>query len=412
VTRYLLVTHGTRGDVEPFVALAAELVGRGHPVSVLTHASFGEAVRATGADPYAVDDDCGYEQYLRHTAELVRDRPAAEMGVYYRDAALFFSRLGLVGGLAQVERETKVLLDAGPDTAIVARHTSSLSALIAAEATGRPLWLVALAPSQLAATTATALHLARTVATELNALRAGFGLPPVKRWSRWLTGVHVVAGLWPGWFDRAGTESPPGVLLTGFPLGDRAIATSRVTDGHAIADDTIVVTGGTGRMLHPGFYRAAIAGVAAAGRRAVVVTPHADLVPSPLPDGVRHVAELSFAEVLPQVAGIVHHGGVGTTARALAAGVPQLVLAHGGDRPDNGARLRRVGLAACLEPHDWSPDAVAGEIARFGEPPVRERARVFAAGGSAEDPIAQVAEELTARFTVAPGTAGTGGEKP
>ncbi len=47
---------------------------------------------------------------------------------------------------------------------------------------------------------------------------------------------------------------------------------------------------------------------------------------------------------------IVHHGGVGTTALALAAGTPQLVVPLFDDQPDNAARVQRLGVGFRLAP--------------------------------------------------------------
>jgi rhamnosyltransferase subunit B len=63
---------------------------------------------------------------------------------------------------------------------------------------------------------------------------------------------------------------------------------------------------------------------------------------------VRHVAFAPFHELLPLCASVVHHDGIGTTARALAAGTPQLVLPLAWDQPDNAARVRRLGAGSSL----------------------------------------------------------------
>jgi hypothetical protein len=61
-------------------------------------------------------------------------------------------------------------------------------------------------------------------------------------------------------------------------------------------------------------------------RRGILLTRHAQQLPTPLPRAVRHVAFAPFQEILPLCAAVVHQGGIGTMARALAAGMPQLVL--------------------------------------------------------------------------------------
>ena len=49
----------------------------------------------------------------------------------------------------------------------------------------------------------------------------------------------------------------------------------------------------------------------------------------------------------------------------MAAGVPQLVLAMGADRPDNASRLRRLGIAEVEPPPRWKPDLVAAALDRL-----------------------------------------------
>jgi UDP:flavonoid glycosyltransferase YjiC (YdhE family) len=83
----------------------------------------------------------------------------------------------------------------------------------------------------------------------------------------------------------------------------------------------------------------------------VLVRPDRAVSRRPLPANVRTTDWLPFADVLPHVAGIVHHGGAGTTLTALAAGVPQIVVPGAGDRTTH-ARLiaaRGAGLAVPLD---------------------------------------------------------------
>ena len=56
----------------------------------------------------------------------------------------------------------------------------------------------------------------------------------------------------------------------------------------------------------------------------------------------------SYAQVFPAAAAIVHQGGVGTTAEAMRAGRPMLVVPWGVDQPDNAARVVHMGVARTL----------------------------------------------------------------
>nr|MBA3625578.1 glycosyltransferase [Methylibium sp.] len=68
-----------------------------------------------------------------------------------------------------------------------------------------------------------------------------------------------------------------------------------------------------------------------------------------LPNWACHVAYAPFDALLPRLATLVHHGGIGTCAEALAAGVPQIVVPFAHDQFDNAARLERLGLGVTLK---------------------------------------------------------------
>ena len=51
---------------------------------------------------------------------------------------------------------------------------------------------------------------------------------------------------------------------------------------------------------------------------------------------------------------MVHQGGIGTTAQALRAGVPQLVIPYSFDQPDNAARIERLGISQTIGRTEYS----------------------------------------------------------
>ncbi|MES2935432.1 MAG: glycosyltransferase [Pseudomonadota bacterium] len=57
---------------------------------------------------------------------------------------------------------------------------------------------------------------------------------------------------------------------------------------------------------------------------------------------------VDFEYILPKCKAIVHHGGVGTTAAAIKAGIPQLIRPLKYDQPDNANRIRKLGLGHFL----------------------------------------------------------------
>ncbi|MEV6986914.1 glycosyltransferase [Sphaerisporangium sp. NPDC051017] len=348
----LLVTHGTDGDVLPFVRLGRELRAGGHPVTLLTHAHYRAHAERAGLDFVAIDTQAEFERTLGDTPELLDGLGWPE---FYERNGLFEQMVLEFRAMAERHRPG--------ETVLVGRHTSALSVLFAAEALGAPAAWVAVAPIQIMAAKA-AMHayrhlLADGVARVRRELGLGAG------WDARSASPRLELGLWPGWFDRAGARSPARVRLTGFPLPDDEDE-ALPPEAAALLDGPVrpvLVTGGTGRMLHREFYDAAIEGARKSGRPVLLVVRHRDLVPDPLPPGVSWHPRLPFRAVMPRVAAIVHHGGIGTLSRALRAGTPQVILAHGVDRPDNAERLGRHKLASCLPAPRWTPGEVAALLA-------------------------------------------------
>ena len=72
---------------------------------------------------------------------------------------------------------------------------------------------------------------------------------------------------------------------------------------------------------------------------------------------------MPLAHVLPRCAALVSHGGIGTLAQGLAAGVPQLTMPMGFDQPDNVTRLERLGVGRWLVPAKFDGERVASALA-------------------------------------------------
>ncbi|WP_155337818.1 glycosyltransferase [Acrocarpospora corrugata] len=350
MTRILMVTHGTDGDVLPFVRLGALLRAAGHEITLVSHAPYRDRC---DLDFAAIDTPEEFARHQADTAHLMDTRGESSwLGFYLRN-----------GLFEQLRRESQILIDAHRpgETVLVGRHTSAVSVRFAAELLGAPVAWVAVSPIQVMSARLAAHMYGAELAPGFAAARAELGLPEVTDWPKWFAGADLDIGLWPGWFDRAGARSPARFALTGFAVPDDETgpAGEELPPGaeEALAERPVLISGGTGRMLNARFYEAAVEGCA--GRPALLAVPHEDLVPQPLPPGITWFPRLPFRQVMPRVSAVVHHGGIGTLTRALAAGTPQVVLADGADRPDNAARLARLGLAAWLPPARWGETAAA-----------------------------------------------------
>ena len=125
----------------------------------------------------------------------------------------------------------------------------------------------------------------------------------------------------------------------------------------------------------------------------VLVRPDNAVSRRPLPTNVTTTDWLPFADVLPHVAGIVHHGGAGTTMTALAAGVPQIVVPGPGDRTEH-ARLIAVRGAGLAVPTSEMNAAALERLVT--DPALASSAQEVAAEIAATPPPADLVEPLVA----------------
>ena len=174
----------------------------------------------------------------------------------------------------------------------------------------------------------------------------------------------------------------PGVETGGLP--------ERVEEFLADGGPTVLVTHGTSRPYRPEFFSASAEACTALGLKALLVTKFPDLVPSGLPASVLWCEYLPFASAMRRMHAVIHHGGIGTLNQSLSAGVPQLVLGYGYDRPDNGTRVQQLRIGEYLPSIRWRPGPIAESLRRIMTSDVRERCRDVALRRqqSAADPAA------------------------
>jgi rhamnosyltransferase subunit B len=407
VATFLLSTDGTHGDVWPFIRLAEGLGRRGHEVVLFSHQAYAETAARAGVRLIATETAEQYERLLDdHRDVLLNGLTSVDQVVAFHHRNGVFDRIRAeYEAMAELARSRPV-----SEVVLAGRHMSRLSVLLGREALRVPAAWVCGYPQQHMGASVTQRLYPRGLADPMNALREGIGLPPVTDWGAWLSGVDAVVCLWPEWFDAAGEPAPDGASRTGFLLNDAAETGPLPAAAAAlVAPDQprpILVTAGSGRMLHRDWYPAAVAAVAQTGRPGIVVCKHRDLLPEQLPSGLHWFPELPFATLMPDVAAVLHHGGILTSARAIRSAVPQVVLAHSVDRPDNARRLHHLGLAEWLPAARWTTADVTALLRHaLTEPGYRQRALDLAPlidSDTSLDAACQALETLIGRTPATP----------
>lgn len=404
--RVTVFASGSRGDVQPLVALSLGLQRAGHDVTVAATRDFGDLVRAHGLAFHGfpvetrdlLDSDLG-RSWLGHSSHrpMLELRLLTEMvstyGVALADeiASLAGSADLFVSGILSAE---------GTDSLVRAGGGRHVVALLAPFAPTRAGWAGLQAPVPGGETWRNRVagqvmnwFLAGAFGATGAAVRRRLGLPRGSRrdFVRVLTRTPAVVGVSPTVLPRPG-DWPAGHRVTGYwfltETADRP-GPGVVADFLAAGEPPVYV--GFGSMsTHDaeGTLTTILAALERSGRRAVIHRGAAGLHTDDVPDSVLLVDDVPHGWLLPRCAGVVHHGGAGTTAAGLRAGVPAAVVAHMGDQPYWGRRVHELGAGpAPIRRHELSVDSLGRLLDGLAAPGVGARAAELGERIRAEDGI-------------------------
>ena len=237
-------------------------------------------------------------------------------------------------------------------------------------------------------------------ANPVGRLRREHGLPSG---SRGLFGARAEAAAILAMFSpsigAAQPDWPGNVHLTGFAFYDRhEPMPPALTDFLSAGDPPIVFTLGSAAVYDPGsFFRDSAAAARAVGRRAVLLVGAEPQILPAASDRVAIAAYAPYSELFPRCAAVVHQGGIGTTAQALRAGRPMLIVPFSHDQPDNAARMVRLGVAKTLPRRRYDAETATRALGSLlGDPAYAARAVAHGARVQLEDG-ASVAADIIER---------------
>jgi sterol 3beta-glucosyltransferase len=130
--------------------------------------------------------------------------------------------------------------------------------------------------------------------------------------------------------------------------------------------------------------------LAKSGQRGLLLTGWGGLRTASTPDSVFVTDSAPHSWLFPRMAAVVHHGGAGTTAEGLRAGVPNVVVPFVFDQPFWGARIKALGLGPDPIPQKrLTADRLAAAIRlAVTDPGMRQRANACGAAIGAENGVA------------------------
>lgn len=359
-----LIAIGSRGDVQPIVALGRGLLEAGYAVRMVTLESFEAMVRGQGLEFFAVEGDA---QALTNEMMLA--------GMKGNGLNLFSMYRGIMrtfGAITQSYQEAFAADVLRDSDAILSQLPGGFYGYDLAEALGVPYIALSVIPQEVTGAYPLSLlplqvslgpwynRLTYSIGQQLawhpfrnsiNAFRQQLGLPPASFWwgnmrrmkrervpviqgfsehvipvqPDWGDHVHTT-GYWT--LDESGWE-PTEALLNFLEAGEPPVF---IGFGSMPVPDP----GATTRLILEALQRS--------GRRGILHAGWAQLGKTDLPDNVFLLDYAPYGWLFPRMAAIIHHGGSGTTGFALRSGVPSMVVPFTADQPFWGVRTFELGV--------------------------------------------------------------------
>jgi rhamnosyltransferase subunit B len=367
MSNFILLTQGTGGDLYPFIQICKQLDARGHKVTLVADPQFEEVVGRYGLNFVSLYTPSQVEKL---GVSISKEKMLETRAFDRREMFRHFQMVITICSYIHAQCDLK-------DTVLIGHENLSIVSQTIAEILKLPYGMIFPSPYFVMRLPmyAEAFSLDASI---INLHREQLNLPPVHDWISWLQMAKWKIGLWPEWF----ANNDPGWIfelsLVGFIWNQEFEAgeiPKDVEEFLADGEPPVLITHGTSEPTKGGFFSASIEACKIIGSRGIVVSPYDKVLPNQLPSTIKRYKYLPFASLLPHVGAIIHHGGIGTVNQTLIAGVPQLILAHGFDRPDNGDRVTCLGIGECLPPSSWRPGMVATALRRVMTSEVRERCR-------------------------------------
>jgi UDP:flavonoid glycosyltransferase YjiC (YdhE family) len=378
--KILILPVGSAGDVHPLVGLGQVLRDHGHDVTVVLNEYFMELGRRAGL---ACVEMGSSQDFLRLANDPAIWHPLKAFGHIFREGVSQLMREQYE--LIRTMRDTDDLLLIAPCLAFGARIAQEKFSLRCITVHLQPavLWSAHASPGLPGYSPrgprwlknglfrlGEKLFISRPVLPATNSFRSELGLGPIRRISQWWHSPDAVLGLFPAWYAPPQPDWPPNVVLTDFPMWDEsqiAELPEAVESFLAQGEPPIVFAPGSAMVFGGEFFQTAVQVCRKLGRRGILLSRFREHLPTSLPDEVRHFEYIPFSQVLPRAAALVHHGGIGTTSQALAAGIPHLVRPMAHDQPDNALRVKRLGVGDWLHPSRFNVRTVCEKLTRLLE---------------------------------------------
>jgi len=363
--KFVVAGYGSRGDVEPCAAAALELLRRGHDVRMAVPPHMLRFIESAGltAVPYGRD----WQAHLGDE-DVVR--------MMQNPLSAIHEPIEYVAQVAAGKSATLTSLTNGADLLVAGFNEQGLAANVA-EYYGIPVVALHLFPERIWSS-GWLFSLITKVAE--GAQRRELGLPEGTGPSPLSLEIQAydefcLPGPAAEWVESDGRRPFVGALTLELPTA----ADDEVLSWIAAGPPPIYFGFGSMPIAYPADTVAAIsAACAQLGERALIWSGPNDFTHIPHAEHVKVVDEVGQAPIFPLCRAVVHHGGAGTTAAGLRAGIPTLILWNGLDQPVWAAGIEQLKVGVARRFSESTAESLVADLRLILTPQYASRAHEVA----------------------------------
>ena len=414
--RIAIIASGSRGDIEPYLALGQGLQAAGHEVRFVAHDNFGAWIQAHHVEFWPIE---GNPQEVAQSAEMRELLEKgnflailSKMGKDAQDNALAFAK----GGLAACQ---------GVDLIIAGLGGMFIGAALA-EKLNIEFMQAHYVPFSPTRAYPNALFPALPAFLNGSMNRVSYRLAQQMMWQGFRAADTVArqqvlglpqASFWGPYSSERFTRNPvlygysPAVIppppdwdshkqVTGYWFLDSAndwTPPANLVDFLQAGSPPIFIGFGSMSTRNPeAFTHTLVQAVTQTGQRAILLAGWGGLGAIDLPETIFKLDAAPFTWLFPRMAAVVHHGGAGTTSTGLRAGVPSIIVPFFADQPFWGRRVADLGVGPAPIPRkQLTADRLAQAIrTAVTDGAMQRRAAELGAKIRSEDGIARAVEVI------------------
>jgi len=354
--KVVITTIGTAGDIHPVIALSQALNSRGHAATICSYRIYVDKAAEAGVDFRETAPDVPKESLTQTMDAILGERNILRQ-----------TKLAVSMFLLEGRKRYEQCADGMKGADLVLCHHMDFPGQIAAIKSGVPWVVFGFCPffiptSERAPAYSRILNFGPTLNRLLWRLAAriqerwffrdvaefcvALGVPRLGVWT-WLTSPHLNICASSSHIAAQPRDLASHTIMPGaWPLREESVETPEIDRFIANGSAPVVVTFGSMASGNSGVAVVLLLkAIRAVGLRAILQKGWANLLPRDFADDVLTVGYIPHEQLFRGAFCVIHHGGAGTTAAACRAGVPSIVVAHGGDQFYWGQCLERKGIA-------------------------------------------------------------------